>query len=154
MNAGIDARLVIGAVKAPSAHRYPSKQLAALQAAARGMLNQAADGRGPATLLGEDGDLAVYVDPPRYQRSRLRALRDVRTRRLRVIGSVRACFLLTLALLLTGKNGPRVHRCPGVDCGNVFVGRGMFCSKRCRMRVYMRYQRTGTTARYQRAYGH
>ena len=118
------------------------------------MLHQAADGRGPATLLGHERDLAVYVSPPRQRRSKVRPLRDLRERQLYVVGSVQASFLLTLALLLVGTHGHYVRRCPDPECGKLFFNaKKSFCSTGHRMRVYMSYERKGKVDLYKRVFG-
>jgi hypothetical protein len=139
---------IVRVTKGPSPARVPSRALASLQAAVRGLLNQAADGRGPATLLGADRDLAVFITSSTSVRYRLRPVVERRWRRLWVIGSVRTAVLFTLAVLLTHQE---VRRCP--SCDRLFVSsKKIFCSTRCRMRLYMQFARAGKTALYRQAF--
>lgn len=98
-----------------------------LQRDARDLINQAIGGRGyQSTTISDKQELIVDV------------IGGPGTRTLRVGGSVRASFLLKLAILMLTDAGRRVSQCP--ECGSFFVRvrRQKYCKRKCTDRATWR----------------
>jgi hypothetical protein len=111
----------VNALRAPHPWEFTVSQLRELQEDARHMIDHAVDGRGlaPTTISDEQDVIVDVVGQPG-------------NRTLRIGGSVRAGFLLTLALLLAGvTDAPSVLKCP--ECGRLFLrsGRQKYCQDEC-----------------------
>lgn len=117
----------VNAVRPPHPWDYTLAQLFMLQEDARQMIEAAVDGRGGhSTVISDDQEIiADVVGLPT-------------TRTLRIGGSVRAGFLLTLAFLLAGTGAPPVLKCP--ECGRLFVRvrRQKYCRDECTDRATWR----------------
>lgn len=107
-------------VRPPYPWEYTKAQLFELQEDTRRLLEDTVDGRGlGSTTISDDQALVVGVATVSGKQ------------RGSVGGSVRASFLLTLWLLLLGKNLPPVKKCP--ECGQLFVRvrRQKYCRDAC-----------------------
>lgn len=117
----------VSTVRPPYPWQYSRGRLVQLQRDAYHLLADAVEGRGlHATTISDSQELSAGVIGP------------ARTRRLRIGGSVRAAFLLTLAFLIAGKGAVPVLKCP--ECGRLFVRvrRQKYCSSTCTDRAVWR----------------
>jgi hypothetical protein len=113
-------------VRPPYPWEYSRVQLFQLQRDARELLESAVEGRGRrSTTISDKQDLIADVVGRPGERT------------LRIGGSVRASFLLTLALLLAGKTAVPVLKCPEPKCGRLFVRmrRQKYCCRSCTNRA-------------------
>ena len=111
----------VSVVRPPYPRTASKSMLFRLQRDARAMLEQAVEGKGLSPTTISDGqDLLVDVVGG-----------TTGPRSLRIGGSMRAGFLLTLALLLSGKAGASVRKC--LECKRLFirVRRQMYCQSKC-----------------------
>ena len=107
---------------------YSKVEMFSLQQDASALLENAIDGHGlhPTTISDDQELIADVVTGAKGKRT------------LRIGGSVRAGFLLTLAFLLAGTGAPTVLKCP--ECGRPFVRvrRQKYCRDACTDRATWR----------------
>ena len=120
--------IAVKVVGSPQPWEYTIPLLRELQQEARHLIEQTVDGHGIApTILSDSQELIVDV------------VGQADDRTLRIGGSVKSGFLLTLALLLAGMtDAPPLLKCP--ECGTLFIRkrRQKYCDSKCTNRATWR----------------